>query len=216
MHDSNLEIRQTKGTPQVCPSLPGNLKQAYGDWFRTFRWDWFVTLTFGCELRNKAAEMVLVRFVDELEQKVKAPISYLAAREEGSYSGCGKPAIRVHFHLLVGCAAPLTASTISDLWNLPRFGGKRVKGASAHVVPYDPLQGAAYYCFKHLSAVKKDNNDDDWSEHHLELVSLVRPASYATSAKTRQRWKRQQQRYAAMDKVVSGMAAPWSNVNLLI
>ncbi len=69
-------------------------KQEYGDWIRTFPWDWYATLTFSYELGVTAAEAVLARFIDELERGLKAPISYVGGKELHRYSGAGKPAVR--------------------------------------------------------------------------------------------------------------------------
>jgi hypothetical protein len=163
----------------------------YGEWLRGFAWKWFITLTFSYDKSSAQADAVLADFIDTLERRIGAPVSYVCGKELKRVSGSGMPAGRVHFHLVMGCAGSLSDATISDLWTMPAFGGDRTKGSSAEVWSYDPAQRGAQYCIKY-------DTDPvwDWNEHNLELMSHDRPQSYATNSKMRKKWRRNQERLA--------------------
>jgi hypothetical protein len=168
---------------------PPRLKQAYGDFFREFPWQLYVTLTFSRDISNNQADAILDRFIDDMEQRIRAPLSVLIGKERGNYSGCGRPSIRIHFHLLLECAYPVDARLLADVWKKPEYGGERTQGPGAWVVPYDPKLDAASYVMKGIT-----DPNCDWSFRNLDLISPKTPASYATSAKMRSRLKRHRRR----------------------
>jgi hypothetical protein len=172
-------------------------QQVRGEWFRTFKWDWFLTLTFSRDLSNESASRLLEEYLSALEAHVRAPLSCLIAREQ-KHSGLGMPAERVHFHLLVGCGKVLPKAVFSDFWEQPRYGGTRVTGEPAMALPYDPAQNASFYLFKQLS-----NPRFEWSIRRLELVSPIKPGSCATSSRARRSLRRQAERYSKSAIVAS-------------
>lgn len=161
------------------------LKQQHGEWFRTFNWRWFATFTFSTHRSPAEASALLASYFEEVEREVHAPLSCLIAPEYEKFSGVGKPSVRIHFHTLIACTGLLQADRLRDLWQQKRFGGDQTKGPSAYIVPYDPKQDAASYCFKQLP-----DPSWDWSCRHLELVCPQRPESYHTSARTRRTLRR--------------------------
>lgn len=177
------------------------LRQAYADWFRTFNWSWYVTLTFSRDRKKIDAEILLEQYLRQVEELIRAPLSCLIAPEEKP-SGLGKEAGRGHFHLLVGSASSiLTESTFKDLWHQPNYGGTWVSkpktadqhlcpAESAHVVPYDRSIDASFYLFKTMGLT-----DWDWSVRRLHFVCPTPPASAATSTQMRSVLKRQAARH---------------------
>ncbi len=166
-------------------------RQSLGAWLQTFRWNWYVTLTFSHDISSETASAVLESYISELEATHKDTLSCLIATEQKTVSGLGKPAGRVHFHLLVGCAVRLTKRAFSDLWEQPRFGGTRVSGTAAEVRAYDPRGDATFYLLKFMK-------DPEWDPilRNLELVSPVAPACAAHCTRTRRKLRRHAERRA--------------------
>jgi hypothetical protein len=127
----------------------------------------------------------LNEYLNKLEAIHRDSLSCLIAQEQKTLSGSGKPAGRVHFHLLMACAINLTATSISDLWQLAEFGGSRTSGAGADVRPYDPNRGAVNYVLK----FSKDPAWD-WDFRNLELLSPLTPVSAAISSRMRRKLAR--------------------------
>jgi len=115
----------------------------------------------------------------------------MIGQEQKTYSGSGKPAGRVHFHLLIGSAVNLPALAIVNWWQLAKFGGSRTSGAGADVRTYDPNRGAVNYLLKFQS-------DPGWDVRfrNLELLSPLTPASAATSSRMRRKLQRCEERSA--------------------
>ncbi len=114
--------------------------------------------------------------------------------EQKTISGLGKPAGRVHFHLLVGCSMRLTKATFTDLWERVCYGGSWTTGEAADVQEYRPEGNAAIYLLKCL-----DDPGWDWEERNLELVSPVPPASAAHHSRLRWKLRRSAERRAIAD-----------------
>jgi len=183
-------------------------QQGYADWFRMFKWSWYVTLTFDREVGPVQARALLERYLRDLEVWSRDTLSCLIVMEQKNYSGLGMPAGRVHFHMLVATSADLTVELFEKYWNRLPYGGKRTtnrdrpaaglscsdgrgtkKESTSHVQPYDPASSATYYLFKTLH-----ESPDNWELRRPELMSPTRPASWHTSARTRRSIRRQEAR----------------------
>jgi hypothetical protein len=114
-------------------------RTAYAQWFETFSWNWYITLTFSREISLETAYVLLNRYLNRLEGKLRCPSACLIVPQRANYSGCGKPGGRVHFHLLVACSTQTDAALSRRLWL--EFGGIHIKGEPAHVVPFDKTRG---------------------------------------------------------------------------
>lgn len=160
-----------------------------GEWFRHWSWNWWVTLTFDHVISGDGASAVFDEYLNELERHLRAPVSCLIGREDENDSGCGMPAVRVHFHLLMAAGVYFPKAAITGLWKLPRFGGYRTAGESPYVRPYDPNKGAANYTLKF-------QKDPAWDVgyRHLDLLSPRAPKSAATSSRQRRRLSRRDAR----------------------
>ena len=170
-------------------SLSPYLRQQYADWFRAdFHWDISAILTFSHDLTSACANAVLGIYLRMIEEEVRAPLACLIAEERGLSVKAGE-AGRVHFHLLIRCAKALDPVRLSDVWRKDCFGGDRTAGPSAVVRAYEEEISATFYMMKELR-----NPKWGWSEWRLEGASRRKPKSFATSAETRRRWKRQQAR----------------------
>jgi hypothetical protein len=186
------------GTPYERCNTPValELRQGYADWFKRFAWTFYVTLTFSRDRMRSHADFLMEKYLRQVEQLIRAPLSCLIAPEE-KYSGLGMPMGRAHFHLLVGCRAALTASTFVSIWRQPNYGGtwvskrkangsKLESGESAYVLPYDGSIDASYYLFKTMGA-----SDWEWSLRRGHLNSPDRPASAERSPQMRRLLVRQ-------------------------
>jgi hypothetical protein len=169
--------------------MEGRRNQA--NWVRTWNWRWWVTLTFSRDVGRDEANAILDDFLDKLEATHHDSLTCMIAEEQKTLSGSGKPAGRVHFHILIGSAVKLTANTIMNWWQLPKFGGSRTSGAGAHVRAYYPRRGAANY-------ILKFQKDPAWDVRfrNLELLSPLTPASAATSSSIRRKLRRCEERRA--------------------
>jgi hypothetical protein len=98
------------------------------EWLRTWNWRWWTTLTFSKDVGRDEANDILDDCLDELEAAFHDSLTCIIAQEQKTYSGSGKPAGRVHFHLLIGSAVNLPALAILNWWQLPKFGGSRTSG----------------------------------------------------------------------------------------
>jgi hypothetical protein len=179
--------------PHQCGST--STETGVRDFLRTFPWQLYVTLTFSRQISHHQADAILDRFVKDMQQRIGAPLSLAISKEGRNYSGCGRPSVRVHFHLLLACAFPVDAQLVADVWKQPEYGGGRTKGPGAMVLPYDPKLFAAGYVMKGVT-----DPNWDYSFRKLELISSEKPANYATSAKARRQWKRQRQRLLSVSQ----------------
>jgi len=200
MHRSSYNFH---GTPyERCPTpVAIERRQGYADWFRTFDWRWYITLTFSRDRTRNQADALLEQCLRQVEEHIHAPLSCLIAPEQ-KQSGLGKEAGRGHFHLLVGCGPTLTPNTFVNIWRQPNYGGTWVSkrktvgqkleaGESAYVVPYDTSIDASFYLFKTLHT-----SDWDWSLRRGHLISPEPPASATHSRQMRRLLARQAARSA--------------------
>jgi hypothetical protein len=77
------------GTPYERCSTPVAIerRQAYADWFRTFRWSWYITLTFSRDRTKRYADILLEQYFRDVEELIHAPLSSLIAPEEKQSGG---------------------------------------------------------------------------------------------------------------------------------
>jgi hypothetical protein len=70
-----------QGTPYERCNTPIalELRQGYADWFRRFKWSFYVTLTFSREKQKNHADLLLEQCLCEVEQLIRAPLSCLIA-----------------------------------------------------------------------------------------------------------------------------------------
>jgi hypothetical protein len=159
------------------------------EWLRTWNWRYWATLTSSRDIGRDQANALLDECLSELEAAFHDSMTCMIGQEQKTYSGSGKPAGRVHFHLLIGSAVNLSASSIANWWQLPRFGGSRTSGAGADVRVYDQNRGAVNYLLKYQA-------DPAWDVRfrNLELLSPLRPVSAGTSSRMRRKLQRCEER----------------------
>jgi hypothetical protein len=169
--------------------IEGRKNQA--EWLRTWNWRWWATLTSSRDIGRDQGNALLDDCLGELEAAFHDSLTCMIGQEQKTYSGSGKPAGRVHFHLLIGSAVNLPALAIANWWQLTKFGGSRTSGAGADVRAYDPRRGAANYLLKFQA-------DPAWDVRfrNLELLSPLTPAGAATSSRRRRKLQRCEERRA--------------------
>ena len=184
MSTKRNEYNDRNGGRLVIGNRPDEL-----EWLRNWDWKYWVTLTFSRDVGHDEANALLDDFLNELEAAHRDSLTCVISLEQKTISGSGKPAGRNHFHLLIGCAVNLTASTIVNWWQLPKFGGSRTAGAGADARAYDPSRGAVSYLLKF-------REDPAWDVRYrnLELLCPDTPASAATSSRMRRQLSRCKER----------------------
>lgn len=116
------------------------MAQLTGKWLRGFKWDIVGCGTFSLQVNATYAEALLKRFMERLDQKLRAPVSYVAALEH-RYSGCGLSPIPAHWHFLAACPKSEGMEyQAARMW--------KAKYGNAKVDQYDPDGNAAFYICK--------------------------------------------------------------------
>jgi hypothetical protein len=159
-------------------------RQQYADFVDKHTWDLYATLTFQYDHSPEVARARLDRFLREIEERVRSPLSCIIAPEQ-TYSGLGMPAGRIHFHLLLRCVKTLDIDVLELTWEQRRYGGTHVKGKSADVRPINPAMSPASYLFKQLH-----NPSWDWGFRHLELAGGPKPAGCHVPSKLKRKLNR--------------------------
>lgn len=78
------------------------MAQHTGTWLRGYSWNIYGCGTFSKPVGEVYAVALMKRFMEKLDHKLRAPVSYYAALER-RYSGCGMSPIPVHWHFLAAC-----------------------------------------------------------------------------------------------------------------
>jgi hypothetical protein len=171
------------------PVIEGRKNQA--EWLRTWNWRYWTTLTSSRDVGHDQANALLDDCLGELEAAFHDSLTCMIGQEQKTHSGSGKPAGRVHFHVLIGSAVNIPALAIVNWWQLPKFGGSRTSGVGADVRVYDPNRGAVNYLLKFQA-------DPAWDVRfrNLELLSPLTPASAATSSRLTRKLRRREERRA--------------------
>ena len=169
--------------------MEGRKNQA--EWLRTWNWRYWATFTLSRDIGREQGNALLDDCLGELEAAFHDSLTCMIGQEQKTYSGSGKPAGRVHFHLLIGSAVNIPALTIVNWGQLMKFGGNRTSGAGADVRVYDPNRGAVNFLLKCQA-------DPAWDVRfrNLELLSPLTPASAATSSRMRRKLQRCEERRA--------------------
>lgn len=163
----------------------------YAKWLRAIPFQLFATLTFGWRVSDPQAVQVFKVFIDRLETYFRCPICFLRG-DEKRFSGCGKPSVPRHFHVLLAAAVRLDPVYVHDTW--AKLGGGRKHGAGADVRVYDPEQDALKYTLKFAlnsdaNGHFADRNFGDWNFGNLDL--FLRKDSTTLNARARRRMSRQ-------------------------
>lgn len=202
------EYNDRNGGRLVIGNRPDEL-----EWLRDWGWKYWVTLTSSRNIGRDEENARVDDFLNELEAAHHDSLSCMIGQEQQTISGCGKPAGRVHSHLLIASAVNLSASTITNWWQLPKFGGSRTAGSGAFVKPYDPHRGAVSYLLKF-------REDPAWDVRYrnLELLCPDTPASAATSSSMRRKLSRCKQRRqgAAATQPVRISRSPWPQTDSVL
>jgi hypothetical protein len=134
--------------------------QAYGNFFAGFPWQIYGCLTFRNHTTLYGAHGQLNTLMSRMGKKLKARVAYLAVPERRT-SGCGLPAIPLHWHFVA--AAPSQHQErlprlAKEIWEYQRVG-------FAHVEPYIPELSRAHYLAKTVN-----NPDFDYVFSNLDRL----------------------------------------------
>jgi hypothetical protein len=105
-------------------------------------------------------------FINQLEKDYRCDFGYVRG-DDKRLSGCGKPACRLHYHVLLACAASVDPKKVEKLWM--SIAGHRSDDAGAVVEPFDPSQNGVSY------VLKLHNREGDWTPGKLELFLPAKP-----------------------------------------
>jgi hypothetical protein len=124
------------------------LAGTWGAFLSTFKWDWFLTLTFADPVCSFSAHRRFVRFSKEIEVAAGRPVAWFRGDDHGRASG------RFHIHALMMHVASLNQFAWMARW------GKR--SGYARIIRYDPSRGAAYYIGRYVA---RQFSDWDFSDN---------------------------------------------------
>jgi hypothetical protein len=123
--------------------------QAWGEYIGGFEWDLFCCLTFRSRPSRCVGFRMAVTLFRECGKAIQSKVSYIAVPEWRT-SGCGMPAIPLHWHLLAACPPQRTDALVD---NIRRFWSPH---GSSDIRQYDPSQSGAFYLAKTASNVDFD------------------------------------------------------------
>jgi hypothetical protein len=116
------------------------MTQHTGTWLMGYDWSIYGCGTYAEPVNEFRAEVLMRRFMERLDRKLHAPVSYYAALER-RYSGCGLSPIPLHWHFLAACPrSEGMAKLASELWE-EKFG-------NAEIVRYDRTKNGTFYTCK--------------------------------------------------------------------
>ena len=141
----------------------GDLRE-YVVWLQSVPWQLFATFSFVWPVSDAQAAQVFKAFMNRLEKSLRCPIAYVRG-DEKRFSGCGKPAVPRHYHVLLAAAVRLDPTYVADTWM--RMAGFRANGGGANVRAYDPSGNAIAYTLKFIS-----EPDGNWDSRNLDLYLL--------------------------------------------
>lgn len=126
------------------------MAQHTGTWLRGYDWDIYGCGTYREPKNETHAQALLKRFMERLQRKLHAPVSYFAALErrwsgcgdcapmERRWSGWGESPIAVHWHILAASVSNEAMAPMADsLWS-ELFGNAKIE-------PYDANRDGAFY-----------------------------------------------------------------------
>jgi len=87
--------------------------QGYVNWLNQISWGFFATFTFAWQVSDQQAKSVFKEFINRLERTLQCGVA-LVRGDEKRLSGNGKSACPRHFHSLLACSVPVTASYLED------------------------------------------------------------------------------------------------------
>ncbi len=118
------------------------LREAWGGFLSRYPWDWFLTLTFREPVPSFTAHRRFQRFAHDIENAAGLPVAWFRADEYGPAGG------RLHIHALM-----LNTAALSRLFWMDRW---QQHNGYARIFPFDPQQGAAFYCSKYVTKTSGD------------------------------------------------------------
>lgn len=116
------------------------MNQHMGTWLMGYNWSIYGCGTYREPVGEVGAHALMKRFMERLDRKLRAPVSYFAALERRT-SGCGLSDIPTHWHFLAACPRHEGMAQIAhSLWE-ERFGNAKVER-------YDRTRNGAFYVCK--------------------------------------------------------------------
>lgn len=129
--------------------------QAYGTYFGGFAWDLYGCGTYRSPKSRHVTPKLFFAFARRLSKKLKTRVAWLAVAERRT-SGCGHPAIPLHWHLLMAVPPQHRDSlvTIASLIWQRHYG-------DALMTPYDPSRAGCFYLAKLARGTEFEFFDDN-------------------------------------------------------
>ncbi len=110
----------------------------------------YFTLTFARAVSAALARFRFLEWIDALEWFQRRPLGWLRAdeRRPSRWSGCGYPAVQLHYHGVLIGAPNLNVPQAEALW--------RELAGDADIRKYEQHEGAVPYCLKQVFAAFGD------------------------------------------------------------
>jgi hypothetical protein len=116
-----------------------SLVSAYGDFFGSWPWDHYATLTFGRKLSDSTCLHHWDDLIDSLGRLTHGRVAWVRA-DERRWSGYASPEIPLHYHALLKYQHVPAPEDVAALW--------KSRAGDAKVEAYNCGGGAAYYIAK--------------------------------------------------------------------
>ena len=116
-----------------------SLVSAHGNFFGSWPWDHYATLTFGRKLSESTCLHHWDGFIDSLGRLTHCRVAWVRA-DERRWSGYASPEIPLHYHALLKYQHASAAEDEAGLW--------KARGGDARVEAYDAGGGNACYIAK--------------------------------------------------------------------
>jgi hypothetical protein len=146
----------TKKTEQKTQNVT---KESYINWWTTYCWTWFGTLTFRDGISKQRASRLFRKFIAVLEEKEGTAISWVCVAEYGPENG------KLHFHAVIAGVKRTDIGDATRLWR--RMAGR------ADIQPYDPTRDGLSYLLKSLEHSDDLDFDAELRDEHSSANSMT-------------------------------------------
>jgi hypothetical protein len=150
------------------------MAQHTGTWLRGYDWNIYGCGTYREPKSETHAQALMKRFIERLQRKLHAPVSYFAAMER-RWSGCGDSPVAVHWHFLAASVSSEAMAPMAESLWAELFG-------NAKIDPYDGNKEGAYYVCKlasHQNGLILSGNLDQLEYHGpSDLLAAAAENSY--------------------------------------
>jgi hypothetical protein len=143
----------------------------YGEFFSGYDWDIYGCLTHSKRIASSESERAVERFFYTLGKSIRSQVAYIAVPERRT-SGCGLPAIPLHWHFVAAAPAHRRAALLYNAREITRRLG------NSKIDYYHSEEPGAFYMAK-----LAPHQNFDYICHNLDHMSYHGPKDLREAAK---------------------------------